>query len=74
MCKAMNKGIRIQDLHLVSKTGGKSGDYHASHHEIHHDSLHGLVLAGGRSTRMGPTRRRWSIPTAARWRAAAMIC
>jgi cyclic pyranopterin phosphate synthase len=28
MCKAMNKGIRIQNLHLVSKTGGKSGDYH----------------------------------------------
>jgi cyclic pyranopterin phosphate synthase len=30
MCKAMNKAIRIEDLHLVSKTGGKSGDYHAS--------------------------------------------
>ena len=29
MCKAMNKAIRIQELHLVSKTGGKSGDYHA---------------------------------------------
>jgi cyclic pyranopterin phosphate synthase len=29
MCKAMNKGIHIQNLHLVSKTGGKSGDYHA---------------------------------------------
>ena len=29
MCKAMNKGIRILDLHLVSKTGGKSGNYHA---------------------------------------------
>lgn len=29
MCKAMNKGIRIQNLHLLSKTGGKSGDYHA---------------------------------------------
>jgi cyclic pyranopterin monophosphate synthase len=29
MCKAMNKGIRIEGLHLVSKTGGKSGDYHA---------------------------------------------
>lgn len=27
MCKAMNKGIRIQNLHLVSKSGGKSGDY-----------------------------------------------
>jgi cyclic pyranopterin monophosphate synthase len=29
MCKAMNKGIRIEGLHLVSKTGGKSGDYNA---------------------------------------------
>jgi cyclic pyranopterin monophosphate synthase len=29
MCKAMNKGIRIHDLRLLSKTGGKSGDYHA---------------------------------------------
>ena len=27
MCKALNKAIRIQDLHLVSKTGGKSGNY-----------------------------------------------
>ncbi|MCU0795575.1 MAG: cyclic pyranopterin monophosphate synthase MoaC [Akkermansiaceae bacterium] len=30
MCKAMNKAIRIENLHLISKTGGKSGDYHAS--------------------------------------------
>ena len=29
MCKALNKGIRVQNLHLVSKTGGKSGDYQA---------------------------------------------
>ena len=28
MCKSMNKAIRIHDLHLISKTGGKSGDYH----------------------------------------------
>ena len=27
MCKAMDKSIRIEDIHLVSKTGGKSGDY-----------------------------------------------
>ena len=27
MCKAMNKGIVIQELKLISKTGGKSGDY-----------------------------------------------
>lgn len=29
MCKGMNKAIRIRNLHLSSKTGGKSGDYHA---------------------------------------------
>lgn len=29
MCKAMNKAIRISELRLISKTGGKSGDYHA---------------------------------------------
>lgn len=29
MCKALNKAIGIQNLHLVSKTGGKSGDYRA---------------------------------------------
>ena len=29
MCKAINKGIKIQNLHLKSKTGGKSGDYRA---------------------------------------------
>lgn len=29
MCKAMNKAIRIEEIRLISKTGGKSGDYHA---------------------------------------------
>lgn len=28
MCKAMNKGIVIGAIKLLSKTGGKSGDYH----------------------------------------------
>jgi cyclic pyranopterin phosphate synthase len=27
MCKALDKAIAITDLHLVEKTGGKSGDY-----------------------------------------------
>ena len=27
MCKALDKGITITDIHLESKTGGKSGDY-----------------------------------------------
>jgi cyclic pyranopterin phosphate synthase len=29
MCKALHKGIVIADLRLITKTGGKSGDYHA---------------------------------------------
>lgn len=28
MCKALDKSIRITDIHLCSKTGGKSGDYY----------------------------------------------
>ena len=28
MCKAIGKNIHITDIHLVSKTGGKSGKYH----------------------------------------------
>jgi cyclic pyranopterin phosphate synthase len=27
MCKALDKGIGIIDIHLLEKTGGKSGDY-----------------------------------------------
>jgi cyclic pyranopterin phosphate synthase len=27
MTKALDKSIEIQDIHLVEKTGGKSGDY-----------------------------------------------
>lgn len=29
MCKAISKFIRIHDIRLISKTGGKSGDFHA---------------------------------------------
>jgi cyclic pyranopterin phosphate synthase len=29
MCKALEKGMRITEIHLVSKTGGKSGNYSA---------------------------------------------
>jgi len=28
MCKALDKGIEITHIHLLEKTGGKSGDYH----------------------------------------------
>lgn len=30
MCKAVEKGIVIDDIHLVKKTGGKSGEWHYS--------------------------------------------
>ncbi|MGC1902562.1 MAG: cyclic pyranopterin monophosphate synthase MoaC [Candidatus Acidiferrum sp.] len=29
MCKALDKGIEIAGIRLVSKTGGKSGDFHS---------------------------------------------
>lgn len=29
MCKAIDKSILITDIKLITKTGGKSGDYHA---------------------------------------------
>jgi cyclic pyranopterin phosphate synthase len=31
MCKALDKGIEITDVHLLEKTGGKSGDYRRVH-------------------------------------------
>ena len=31
MCKALDKGIEITGVHLLEKTGGKSGDYHRAH-------------------------------------------
>ncbi|MBQ9479297.1 MAG: cyclic pyranopterin monophosphate synthase MoaC, partial [Selenomonadaceae bacterium] len=30
MCKAINKGMRLGDIRLIRKTGGKSGDYSPS--------------------------------------------
>jgi cyclic pyranopterin phosphate synthase len=34
MLKALDKSIEIQDLYLLEKTGGKSGDFHrAGHHD-----------------------------------------
>ena len=31
MAKALEKSMTIRSIHLISKTGGKSGDYHYSH-------------------------------------------
>jgi cyclic pyranopterin phosphate synthase len=27
MCKAMDRGMIVSDIHLLSKSGGKSGDW-----------------------------------------------
>jgi cyclic pyranopterin phosphate synthase len=29
MCKAVERGMRIEGIHLIAKSGGKSGDYRA---------------------------------------------
>jgi len=34
MCKALDKGIRITEVRLESKTGGKSGDYQREGSEV----------------------------------------
>lgn len=34
MCKAIDKNMLISDVHLVSKTGGKSGEYTWKHTEL----------------------------------------
>ena len=39
MCKAIDKGMEIHDIHLVKKSGGKSGDYVSPREEI--DISHG---------------------------------
>jgi len=33
MCKTLDKGIEITDIHLLEKTGGKSGGYHRARAE-----------------------------------------
>ncbi len=35
MTKALDKGIEIQDLYLLSKTGGKSGDFKRAGRKLH---------------------------------------
>jgi cyclic pyranopterin phosphate synthase len=30
MCKSVDKGIAIEGVRLLEKTGGKSGDWHAT--------------------------------------------
>jgi len=38
MCKALDKGIEISEVHLLEKTGGKSGDYHRPSKKFPHRS------------------------------------
>jgi cyclic pyranopterin monophosphate synthase len=44
MCKALDKGIEITDICLVTKTGGKSGDFHRA------AKLHPTSSRSGRTT------------------------
>jgi cyclic pyranopterin phosphate synthase len=30
MCKAVDRGMRIEDIHLVEKSGGRSGHFKAT--------------------------------------------
>ncbi|WP_366524749.1 cyclic pyranopterin monophosphate synthase MoaC, partial [Nannocystis sp.] len=53
MCKALNKAIRIQNLHLVSKNRRQVRRLPFRAMTAPSQPLYGLVLAGGRSTRMG---------------------
>ena len=39
MCKALDKGIEITAVHLLEKTGGKSGDYHRARAGKHRSGL-----------------------------------
>ena len=48
MCKAMSPEISVENIGLVKKTGGKK-DYSSTQTK----ELYGLVLAGGKSSRMG---------------------
>jgi cyclic pyranopterin monophosphate synthase len=36
MCKAMDKGMKIGPTYLVSKTGGKSGDFFTEERDSGH--------------------------------------
>lgn len=37
MCKALDKRMEIRDIHLVKKTGGKSGEFHFTQGQADHD-------------------------------------
>jgi len=77
MCKALSHDIEITGVRLLAKTGGKrdfnrSSTRRASGRKIPHGSpLYGLVLAGGRSTRMQRDKAtltyQGEISSTARW-------
>ena len=92
MCKALSHDIEIGPVRLLRKTGGKR-DFNAraraaqDTHERAAAPLYGLVLAGGRSTRMqrdkaahriparrNPARRRDETARRPRWRAHSSRC
>ena len=57
MTKALDKSIEIQDVYLLEKTGGKSGDFHAMMQTRAVLTISDSVSAGTRADRSGPAVR-----------------
>ena len=57
MTKALDKGIEIQDLYLLEKTGGKSGDYRRRMIQVAVVTVSDSAVAGTREDRSGPALR-----------------
>jgi cyclic pyranopterin monophosphate synthase len=47
MCKALDKGIEITDVCLISKRGGKSGDFHRDAHNLQSAKARKPMKQGG---------------------------
>jgi cyclic pyranopterin phosphate synthase len=55
MCKAVDRGMTIGGIHLVKKSGGKSGTYVASDHKMSQE--HGKIVAICLSQKRGSTKK-----------------
>ena len=66
MCKAIDRGMRIDDIRLVHKTGGKSGTYEAGASMIPVEEARGRILAAFAAARRAG--RRSTAAWAACWR------
>jgi cyclic pyranopterin monophosphate synthase len=62
MTKALDKGIEIQDLYLMEKTGGKSGDFRRDGAVSAADAARRLAALGGSMPGFVQPRRRRTRP------------